>query len=526
MLMNRRVFTLLDSWKLCTRALSTTNRGCWPSRLSSKIILPNNIEYDQPRGLFINNKFQESFSKIVRATINPSSEKEIESVYIADKDDIDNAVHAAKSCFHKQWKYYSASERSSLLYILADKIKENAELLAAIESYDTGKPLKRARDEDIEDCINVLQYYAKLAVSFTYEKEVLRSRLKVGYTDYEPYGVCALIIPWNYPLMISIWKVAPALAAGNTIVLKSSEHTPLSALYLASLIKDSGFPPGVINILSGGGETGSLLTKHKDVDKISFTGSFVTGQKVMRAAAENITSVTLELGGKSVAIVFQDADLEQAAKWIYSGSMSNAGQICSATSRVLVHESVYERFVYLIVDYTKRMSVVGDPFDPQTSHGPLISQQQLNKVLKYIELGKSSDARLVLGGNKYDRRGYYVQPTVFSDVKDDAIIAKDEIFGPVICISSFKSTEEVINRANESNYGLAGAIFTADIDMGRKAACQLRSGSVWINSSNDTSPEVPFGGYKHSGFGRDLGLESLLGFLQTKGVHINLNMSL
>lgn len=370
---------------------------------------------------------------------------------------------------------------------------------------------------------------------------------KFAYTSREPIGVCGQIIPWNYPLGMAAWKMAPALAAGNTIVLKPAEQTPLSILVFATLIDRSGFPPGVINIVNGFGRTaGASLAGHVGVDKVAFTGSTNTGREIMKLAATNLKEITLETGGKSPLIVFEDADLDNASKWAHYGIMANQGQICTATSRILVHETIYTKFVDLFIGRVKQTSKVGNPFEAGTFQGPQVSKAQYERVLSYIEKGKQEGATLRFGGKPHqgvDGKGFFVEPTVFTDVKDNMKIYREEVFGPLVAISSFTTEEEAIERANDTFYGLGAAIFTENITRAHQFAKKIEAGSesplshrrvntdydfsvVWINSSNDSDFRIPFGGVKQSGIGRELGEAGITAYTTVKAVHVNLGTRL
>lgn len=342
--------------------------------------------------------------------------------------------------------------------------------------------------------------------------------------------MCGQIIPWNYPLAMAAWKLGPALACGNTVVLKAAEQTPLSVLYLAQLIKEAGFPPGVVNILNGHGkEAGAAIAGHLDIDKIAFTGSTATGRQIMKTASVNLKNITLETGGKSPLLVFADADLDQAVKWSHAGIMSNMGQICTATSRVLVEESIYDDFVTLFKEQVKNVSKVGDPFADDTFQGPQITKAQYEKVLGYIESGKSEGATLAFGGEAYkdvNGKGFFIAPTVFTNVKDSMKIYREEIFGPFVIIASFKTEDEAIERANDTTYGLGSAVFTENLTKAHRVAGRIEAGTVWINSSNDSDYRIPFGGVKQSGIGRELGEAGLAAYTNAKAVHVNMGSRL
>lgn len=339
------------------------------------------------------------------------------------------------------------------------------------------------------------------------------------------------IIPWNYPLGMAAWKLGPALACGNTVVMKAAEQTPLSILYLANLIKEAGFPPGVVNILNGlGKDAGAAIVEHPDIDKVAFTGSTATGRQIMKMAAATLKNVTLETGGKSPLLVFEDADLEQAAKWAHIGIMSNQGQICTATSRLLVQDTIYDKFVALFKEVVASTSKVGDPFSDETFQGPQVTKAQYERVLSYIESGKSEGAKLVAGGEPYknvgDGKGFFIAPTIFTNVTDNMRIYREEIFGPFVVIASFHTEEEALAKANDTTYGLGAAVFTKDIERAHRVASEIESGMVWINSSNDSDFRVPFGGVKQSGIGRELGEAGLEAYTQVKAVHVNMGTRL
>ena len=389
------------------------------------------------------------------------------------------------------------------MHTLASLVDTHAETLATIETWDNGKPYSVALNEDVAEVAGTLRYYAGYADKL-HGQVIDTGPDKLAYTLREPLGVCGQIIPWNYPLAMAAWKLGPALAAGNTVVLKAAEQTPLSILYFATLIKEAGFPPGVVNILNGvGKEAGAALASHLDVDKIAFTGSTATGRQIMKMAAVNMKNITLETGGKSPLLVFEDADLDQAVKWAHAGIMSNMGQICTATSRVLVQEGVYDRFVALFKEQVKSVSKVGDPFREETFQGPQVTKAQYEKVLAYIESGKSEGATLAAGGeaahNKDDvegegkGKGFFIAPTVFTDVRDDMKIYREEVFGPFVVIASFQSEEEAVRKANDTTYGLGSAVFTQDITKAHRVARSIEAGMVWINSSNDSDFRIPFG---------------------------------
>ncbi|TQB72203.1 mitochondrial aldehyde dehydrogenase [Monascus purpureus] len=501
------------------------------SSLSVDLTAPNGRKYTQPIGLFINNEFVPSKSGEKLASINPSDEKEITSVYAGGAEDIDIAVKAARKALKSpSWKLLSGTERAVLMHKLADLVEEHKEILATIETWDNGKPYSVSLNDDIPEVTNPLRYYAGWADKI-HGQTISTSHLKLAYTLRQPIGVVGQIIPWNYPLAMAAWKLGPALACGNTIVLKPAEQTPLSILYLANLIKEAGFPPGVINIVNGYGRAaGSALVSHPDVDKVAFTGSTATGREIMKLAAGTLKNITLETGGKSPLLVFSDADLVQAAKWAHVGIMYNQGQVCTATSRILVHESVHDKFVALFKEEVANTSKVGDPFHDETFQGPQVTKAQYERVLSYIDSAKSEGATLVTGGEAYKNvaggKGFFVAPTTFTNVKDHMRVYREEIFGPFVVISSFSTEEEAVTRANDTTYGLGAALFTQDIERAHRVAAEIEAGMVWINSSNDSDFRVPFGGVKQSGIGRELGEAGLEAYTQVKAVHVNLGSKL
>jgi aldehyde dehydrogenase (NAD(P)+) len=390
-----------------------------------------------------------------------------------------------------------------------------------------GKPYQAALNDDINEVINTFRYYGSWADKISGQTINTHSpKDKLVYTICQPMGVVAQIIPWNFPLAMAAMKLGPALACGNTVILKPSEQSPLSILYLATLIQEAGFPPGVVNILNGLGRVaGACLAGHPGVDMVAFTGSTGTGKEIMRMAAGTLKEIILETGGKSPLVVFEDADLEQAVKWACFGCMYNQGQICTATSRLLVHETVIQKFLVLFKEQVDSIQV-GDPFDKNTFQGPLISKSQLERVRAYIDAGKSEGANIVAGGKLIPGRGFYVTPTIFADVTEDMRIWQEEIFGPVAAVKTFSTEEEAVASANNTSYGLGAAVFTSDIQRAHRVAANIDAGTVWINSSNDSDIRVPFGGVKQSGIGRELGEAGLQAYLQVKAVHVNLGCSL
>ncbi|KAH9628706.1 hypothetical protein HF086_003660 [Spodoptera exigua] len=472
--------------------------------------------------LFINNEWVDAVSKKTFPTINPQDETVIAQVAEADKADVDLAVAAAKKAFERYspWRLMDASRRGLLMLKLAELIESQARYLAELETLDCGKPVKDAEDE-VYYAASVLRYYAGkadkiLGNTIPADGEVMSFTLK------EPVGVCGQIIPWNYPIPMISWKIAPALAAGCTIVLKPAEQTPLTALAVAALIKEAGFPPGVVNVLPGYGPTaGAALTHHPDVDKIAFTGSTEVGRIILGAAsAVNLKRITLELGGKSPLVVFNDADVEKAAQIAHAAAFANAGQCCCAGTRTYVQSGIYDQFVKKAAEIASKRSV-GNPFD-NVQQGPQIDQDMYTKVLSYITAGKEGGAKCVAGGDKLGDKGYYIKPTVFADVTDNMKIAREEIFGPVQSILKFDTFEEVIDRANDTNYGLGAGVITNDITTALSFAKQVRAGSIWVNTYDHTPSQTPFGGFKDSGLGRELGEDGINQYLETKTVTLAL----
>jgi len=471
--------------------------------------------------MLIGGKWVNSASGKTFDTLNPATGEVICKVAEGDKADVDLAVKAARKAFESgPWARMNPSERGGLLLKLADAIEKHRDELAALESLDNGKPINDSLAADLPLTIACYRYYAGWADKL-YGQTIPINGPFFTYTRHEPVGVVGQIIPWNFPLLMQAWKWAPALACGNTVVLKPAEQTPLTALRVAQLAQEVGIPDGVINVVPGYGPTaGAALSGHMDVDKIAFTGETSTGKIVMSAAAQsNLKRVSLELGGKSPNVVFADADLDAAIEGAYFGLFFNQGQCCCAGSRLFVQEKVYDQFVERIAAKAKGRKV-GDPFSTDTEQGPQVSEEQFDRVMGYIDAGKKDGAKMLTGGGRVGDRGYFIQPTVFTDVKDEMKIAREEIFGPVMSILKFKDVEEVVERGNGTFYGLAAAVWTKDISKALQMANRLRAGTVWVNCFDVFDAGAPFGGFKMSGIGRELGQYALSLYTEVKTVTV------
>ncbi|XP_031850402.1 aldehyde dehydrogenase 1A1 [Nomia melanderi] len=476
------------------------------------------VKYTQ---LFINNEFVDAVSGKKFATVNPATGSVIAEVSEGDKADVDKAVAAAKQAFKRgsKWRSMNASDRAQLINKLADLIERDAEYIATLETVDCGKTYSNALGE-MYFCAGTLRYHAGWCDKITGDTIPTDGNF-VTLTRKEPVGVVGQIIPWNYPFAMLVWKWAPALATGCTLILKPAEQTPLSALYAAALAKEAGFPPGVINVITGYGPTaGAAIVEHPDVRKIAFTGSTEIGHLIMQTAGRtNLKRVSLELGGKSPLVVFDDFDVKEAARIAHEAVFANHGQNCCAGSRTFVQAKIYDEFV----KHAKQLALqrkVGDPFDSEMQQGPQIDELQFNKIQGYIESGKKEGAVLETGGEPQGKVGYFIKPTVFSNVTDDMKIAKEEIFGPVQSILKFETMDEVIERANNTKYGLAAGVLTKDIDKAMVFAQAVESGSVWVNCYDAISHQTPFGGFKESGIGRELGAEGIKEYLELKTITI------
>lgn len=472
--------------------------------------------------ILIGDEWRPAVSGKTFSTINPATEEVICEVAEGDRKDVDLAVHAAKAAFESgPWSTMDARDRGRLLLRLADLMEKHLEELAALETLDNGKPISDARSADLPLAIDCLRYYAGWADKIHGDTIPVRGNY-FCYTRREPVGVCGQIIPWNFPILMVAWKWGPALATGNTIVMKPAEQTPLTCLRLGELALEAGFPPGVINIVPGYGPTaGSAIVKHPLVDKVAFTGSGEVGKIIMAEAAETLKRTTLELGGKSPNIIFADADMDAAIAGTEFGLFFNQGQCCCAGSRVFVEDSVHEEFVERMVSRASQR-VLGNPFDSETTQGPQVDREQFDRIMSYIQSGNSEGAECVAGGQRKGKRGFFIEPTIFTNVSDDMKIAQEEIFGPVMSILKFSDMNEIITRANQTTYGLAAAVWTRDVQKAHQIAASVRAGTVWINCYDVFDAAAPFGGFKMSGVGRELGEAGLHNYTELKTVTMNL----
>src|SRR5258706_1094503 len=460
-------------------------------------------------------------------TINPATGEKLTEIAAATVQDVDRAVAAARKAFddpNAPWQKMSASDGGKLVWRVADLIEKNIDEVAELETLDNGKPIFESRYVDVPMVCDVFRYYAGWATKIHGETINLRPNA-FTYTLREPLGVVAAIVPWNFPLLLASWKLAPALAAGNTVIWKPASQTTLSALRVGELMLEAGVPPGVVNILPGpGAVVGMGLVKHPGVDKVAFTGSTVVGKEVMRNAADTVKRVTLELGGKSPNIVLADANMDEAVKGATTGIFYGKGEVCAAGSRLFVEKKIHDEFMSKLVDRAKKLKP-GDPLDPKTRLGAIVSEQQMNTVLGYIEAGKSEGGKLVAGGNRVSvdgGKGYFLEPTIFDDVDNKMKIAQEEIFGPVLATIPFDDVEQVADRANQNIYGLAAAVWTNDVKKAHAIVRRLKAGTVWVNAYNLYDVALPFGGYKQSGFGRELGAVAMEHYTETKSVWLNL----
>ncbi|MCM3732843.1 aldehyde dehydrogenase family protein [Fictibacillus nanhaiensis] len=470
---------------------------------------------------FINGEWVSSASGKTFETLNPSTGDVLAVVSEGGPEDIDKAVKAARAAFETgYWSKMPASKRSYLIYKLADLMEENKEELAQLDTLDNGKPIGETTNADVPLAIEHFRYYAGWSTKIVGQTIPVAGSF-FNYTRHEALGVVGQIIPWNFPLLMAAWKLGAALATGCTVILKPAEQTPLSALYLAKLAQDAGFPEGVLNVVTGAGETGAALVDHPNVDKIAFTGSTEVGKLIMRNASNSLKRVTLELGGKSPNIILPDADMSRAIPGALSGIMFNQGQVCCAGSRLYIQKKSFDNVVADLVSHAKKIKQ-GPGLDPETTMGPLVSQEQHNRVLSYIQKGKDEGAELLSGGSVPFEKGYFVEPTIFADVDDKMTIAKEEIFGPVVAAMPFDDLDDVIARANDSEYGLAAGLWTENLKTAHYVSNKLRAGTVWVNCYNAFDAASPFGGYKQSGIGREMGSYALNNYTEVKSVWVNL----
>jgi len=478
----------------------------------------------KPGKLFIDGKWVDSISGKTFDTLNPATEEVLTSVAEGDNADIDLAVAAARKAFESgPWRKMDARDRGRILFKITDLVEKNKDELAWLDTLDNGKPISETTNADLPLVIDCFLYYAGWADKIHGETIPVRGEF-FNYTTREPVGVVGQIIPWNFPLLMAAWKIAPALACGNTIVLKPAEQTPLSALRLGEICQEAGLPDGVLNIVPGFGPTaGAALSEHMDVDKIAFTGEYTTGRIIMQAASKNLKRISLELGGKSPNIVFADSDIDSAVAGAMTGIFFNQGEVCCAGSRLFLEKSIHDEFVDKLSNKASSMRV-GNPEDADTQMGAQVSKEQFDKILGYIDCGKQEGARLVTGGERCGERGYFIKPTVFDEVDNNMKIAREEIFGPVVSAIKFDDIADMVKRCNQSVYGLAAAVWTRDINKAHRLARDLKAGTIWINTYNTFDAASPFGGFKQSGFGRELGVHALELYTQVKSVWVNLGI--
>lgn len=483
----------------------------------------------QPKRMLINGQWVESTSGKQFETLNPATREVLTKVAEGDKEDINCAVQAARKAFAEgPWSRMKPNERSRLIYKLADLIEQNADELAQLETLDNGKPVRESRYVDIPSSCEHFRYYAGWVTKITGETfPVSAPGNFLNYTRREPIGVVGQIVPWNFPLLMAAWKLAPALACGNTIVFKPAEQTPLTTLRLGELIQEAGFPDGVVNIVTGFGETaGAALVKHEDVDKIAFTGSTEVGKIIVGEAKGNLKKVSLELGGKNPNIIFADADLSKAIPAALAAIFFNQGEVCTSGSRLYVERKIYDQVISAMTEAIQKIKL-GNGLMPSTEMGPLVSEEQLKRVNDYIEIGQKEGAEIYVGGLQSDEtelsKGYFVKPTIFTNVDDQMTIAKEEIFGPVLSVLPFDNTDDVICRANHSTFGLAAGVWTKDVSKAHRVANALESGTVWVNAYGLTDAASPFGGYKQSGIGREMGSTALDLYTQIKSIWVNID---
>jgi len=476
--------------------------------------------------LFINNEWRPAASGQTMEVINPATEEVCAAVASAGADDLNAAVEAARAALDGPWGQMSARERGRLVRKLGERLMERADDVSRLETLHNGKPIMESRQIEIPAAAECFEYYGGWSDKVMGETIPVKGN-HLNYTLREPLGVCSAIVPWNFPLLIAVWKIAPALACGNTIIVKPASQTPLTALALGEIAVEVGLPPGVFNVLTGpGGQLGQAIVEHPGIDKIAFTGDTSTGKSIMRGAAGTLKKITLELGGKSPNIVLHDADIDAAIRGATVGIFYGKGEVCAAGSRLLVDRSIKDEFIDKLAARARKM-VAGDPMDPRTRFGALSSKQQMETVLRYVDSAKKEGATLVAGGERTDigtGKGYFFKPTVFADVTPGMTISREEIFGPVLAAIEFADLDEAIARANDTPYGLAAGVWTRDIKKAHYVARKLQAGTVWINTYNVYDTASPFGGYKQSGFGREMSAHALEHYTQIKSVWVDLNM--
>src|ERR1700755_1761286 len=478
---------------------------------------------DAPHKLRINGKGVEAASGKTFATINPATEEKLADVAHGQAEDIDRAVRAARRAFDDDspWRGMNASDRGRVIWRISELIEENADELAMLESLDNGKPYAVARAADVPLAADLFRYMAGWPTKIEGTTVPISALPAPGeylaYTLREPVGVVGQIIPWNFPLLMAAWKLGPVLACACTVVLQRAEQAPLSALRLGELMQEAGLPDGVVNIITGFGDAGAAIAEHDDVDKVAFTASTEVGKLIVKAAAGNLKKVTLELGGKSPNVVFADADMDSAIQGAANAIFFNHGQCCNAGSRLYVQKGAYDDVVSGVADIARSIRVAPGT-DPESQMGPLISDEQFGKVLGYLDAGREGGAEGLVGGGRASDRGYFVQPTVLANTSPDMSVEREEIFGPVVCAIPFDSPDEIVPIANDTNYGLAAGVFSRDISKANRTAKRLRAGTVWINNYHVFDAALPFGGYKESGWGREMGHNVLENYLETKSV--------
>jgi aldehyde dehydrogenase (NAD+) len=480
----------------------------------------------EQKKLLINNEWRDASGGKTMEVVNPATEEVCATVASATRDDVDTAVQAARAALNGPWGKMSARERGRLVSRMADRLMERADEVSRLETLHNGKPIFESRQIEIPAAAECFEYYAGWADKVMGETIPVKGNY-LTYTLREPLGVVAAIVPWNFPLLLAAWKVAPALACGNVVILKPASQTPLTAIALGEIAVEVGLPPGVLNVITGpGSSVGQAIVEHPGIDKIAFTGDTSTGKGIMRAAADTLKKITLELGGKSPNIVLADADVDAALRGATTGIFYGKGEVCAAGSRLLVDRSIKDEFMEKLAARAKKM-VAGDPLDPKTRYGALASKKQLETVQRYVDVAKKEGASLVAGGGRADigtGKGYFFQPTVFDKVTPEMTIAREEIFGPVLATIEFADLDEAIARANDSQYGLAAAVWTRDVKKAHYVARKLQAGTVWINTYNVYDTAAPFGGYKASGFGREMSSHALEHYTQVKSVWVDLNM--